>query len=77
MNHPVCRFRTFHSLKTQGLIQPSNGASTSICVLVKRLEKIGWIQKVKHGKKLYLKITRKGIEKIKRHCEYHKLSIIC
>ena len=54
MDHPIVRNRLSPSMKTMGLLQPSNTASASFTSLIKRLEKKGWIKRIKDGKKLYL-----------------------
>ena len=76
VDHPICRDRLSPSLKTMGLLQPSNVASASFTSLIKRLEGKGWIKRIKDGKKLYLRITEQGMKKIKSHYEYHTCGII-
>ena len=76
MDHPIVRNRLSPSMKTMGLLQPSNTASASFTSLIKRIEKKGWLKRIRDGKKLYLKITEEGMKKIKSHYEYHKLGII-
>jgi len=76
MAHPICRDRLSPSMKTHGLLQPSNVASASFTSLIKRLEKKGWLRRVKDGRNIYLKITEGGMKKIKAHYEYHKCGII-
>ena len=76
MDHPIVRNRLSPSMKTMGLLQPSNTASASFTNLIKRIEKKGWLKRIRDGKKLYLKITEEGMKKIKSHYEYHVCGII-
>jgi predicted transcriptional regulator len=76
MVHPVSRNRLMPSQSTPGLTQPSNVACASFCTLINRLEKKGWVRRIKDGRKLYLKITQVGLEKIKAYHDYFSLGII-
>jgi len=76
MDHSICRDRLMPSFKTIGLLQPTNTASASFSILVKRMERGGWIKKFKVGKRLYLKISEKGLKKIIAYHEFYKLNII-
>jgi hypothetical protein len=76
VHHPVSRNRLIPSQSTPGLTQPSNVACASFCNLVNRLEQKGWVRRVKDGRKLYLKITQAGLEKIKAYHDYFSLGII-
>jgi hypothetical protein len=76
MVHPVSRNRLIPSQSTPGLTQPSSVACASFCTLINRLEKKGWVRRIKDGRKLYLKITQAGLEKIKAYNDYFSLGII-
>ena len=76
MVHPVSRNRLTPSQSTPGLTQPSNVACASFCNLVNRIGQIGWIRRIKDGKKLYLRITEDGISKIRKYHDYFVRGII-
>lgn len=76
LKHHVCFNNLVESKEIPGKMLPSNSSKVTFSRLVNRLEKIGWIRKIKHGKHLYIKITESGLKKVWAHYSYRYLGAI-
>ena len=70
MNHPLAHNRQTESKITHERKAPNGIARASFSRFINRVTARGWIRKIKHGKHLYLKITKLGLDKIRIHHDF-------
>ena len=72
LNHRISRNNLVKSKFNPDKKLPNNNARSGFSRLVNHLVSVGWIQKIKHGHNLYLRISEDGLKKIICHYEYYR-----
>ena len=70
MSHPLAHNRQAESKITNERKVLNSIARASFSRFINRVAAMGWVRKIKHGKHLYLKITKSGLDKIRIHHDF-------